>query len=123
MTRLKLADSAAVREGEVLAAQADGASLILSRVGGKVCAVENKCPHFGLPLARGKVVDGTIRCPWHGSRFDLCSGKNLDWVNSVAGLPLPQWSRGLVALGRQPAPLRRFEVAEDNGAVFLLGPD
>ncbi len=120
MNKLRLADSAAVREGAVLTAQAAGASLILSRVGGKVCAVENKCPHFGLPLARGKVADGTIRCPWHGSRFDLCSGANLDWVNSVAGLPLPQWSRGLVALGKQPAPLRRFEVREEDGAVFLL---
>ena len=123
MNRLKLADSAAVREGAVLTAQAGGNSLILSRVGGKVCAVENKCPHFGLPLARGKVVDGSIRCPWHGSRFDLCSGANLDWVNSVAGLPLPQWSRGLVAMGKQPAPLRRFEVAEEDGAVFLLTGD
>ena len=123
MNRLKLADSTAVREGEVRTAQVDGASLILSRVDGKVCAVENKCPHFGLPLARGKVADGTIRCPWHGSRFDLCSGENLDWVNSVAGLPLPLWSRSLVAMGKQPAPLRCFEVTEENGAVFLLGGD
>ena len=123
MNRLKLADSTAVREGEVRTVQANGASLILSRVDGKVCAVENKCTHLGLPLARGKVVDGSIRCPWHGSRFDLCSGENLDWVSSVAGLPLPQWSRGLVALGRKPAPLRRFEIAEENGAVFLLSGD
>jgi len=120
MARVRLADSTAIREGEVQTTQADGASLILSRIGGKVCAVENKCPHFGLPLARGQVANGTIRCPWHGSRFDLCSGENLDWVNSVAGLPLPQWSRSVVAMGRKPAPLRRFEVTEENGAVFLL---
>jgi len=123
MDRLRLADSTTVREGEVQTAQANGASLILSRVRGKVCAVENKCPHFGLPLARGKVAGGTIRCPWHGSRFDLCSGENLDWVNSVAGLPLPLWSRSVVAMGKKPAPLRRFEVVEENGAVFLLAKD
>ncbi|MDR3418884.1 MAG: Rieske 2Fe-2S domain-containing protein [Nevskia sp.] len=122
MDRVKLADSAEVREGAVHAVKAEGRSILLSRVGGKVCAVENRCPHFGLPLARGKVADGTIRCPFHGSRFDLCSGENLDWVKSVGGLPLPEWSRGLVALGKQPTPLRRFEVNEENGAVFLQQP-
>ena len=119
MNRVKLADSADVREGAVHVAKADGRSLILSRVGGKVCALENKCPHFGLPLAKGKVTNGTIRCPFHGSVFDLCSGENLDWVKSVGGLQLPEWSRGLVALGKKPTAAHSIAVSEENGAVYL----
>jgi nitrite reductase/ring-hydroxylating ferredoxin subunit len=25
-------------------------------------------------LSGGKIVDGCIECPWHGSRFDLATG-------------------------------------------------
>jgi nitrite reductase/ring-hydroxylating ferredoxin subunit len=119
MKPVQVANSGDVREGQLHAVKAAGQSIVLTRVEGKLCAIENKCPHLGLPLARGKVVDGTVRCPWHGSRFDICTGKNLDWVNSLAGLPLPQWSRSLVALGKQPAPVRTFEASEQSGSVFV----
>ncbi|MGH8432059.1 MAG: Rieske (2Fe-2S) protein [Solimonas sp.] len=121
MTRLKLAASGEVREGQLHAASAEGQSVLLTRVGGKVCAVHNRCPHMGLPMTRGKVVDGVIRCPWHGSRFDACTGANLDWVPAVGSMPLPQWSRALVALGREPAPLKTLAVLESEGTVYLEG--
>lgn len=119
MTRAKLVALGEVREGQLHAVSAEGQSLLLTRVGGKVCAVENRCPHFNLPMTRGKVVDGVIQCPWHGSRFDACSGENLDWVTAVAGLKLPEWSRGLVAAGRKPAPLKILSVTEVDGTVYL----
>lgn len=53
---------------------ADGVSVVLVRDEGEICALSEVCPHLGGPLAEGKVEDGTIRCPWHGSRFDLRSG-------------------------------------------------
>jgi len=119
MQRVKLAASGEVGEGSLHATSAAGQSVLLTRIGGKVCAVENRCPHFGLPLTRGKVVDGVITCPWHGSRFEACSGANLDWVRSIAGLPIPQWSRVLVAAGRKPAPLKTLPVVETDGTVYL----
>lgn len=119
MAEVEVAKAADVREGVALTIRAAGRSIVLTRIDGKLCAVENRCPHLGLPLARGRIVDGTIRCPFHGSSFDLCSGANLDWVNAVAGMPLPQWSRTLVALGRKPAPLQTFAAHERNGRVYL----
>lgn len=119
MGRVELAASGEVQEGRLRAVSAGGRSLLLTRVAGKACAVENRCPHFNLPMTRGRVEHGAIRCPWHGSRFDACTGENLDWVHSVAGLPLPAWSRALVAAGRKPAPLKTFNVTEADGKLYL----
>ena len=45
----------------------------------QVCAVRDICPHAGFSLADG-VFDpenGSITCPEHGSRFQVCSGERL----------------------------------------------
>lgn len=37
------------------------------------------CPHLLGPLDTADVAeDGTVTCPWHGYRFDVVSGKNVD---------------------------------------------
>ena len=36
------------------------------------------CPHLGGPLDDAPVEDGCVRCPWHGYRFDVRTGRNLD---------------------------------------------
>src|SRR5690625_467682 len=41
---------------------------------GDVCAVDNRCPHMGFPLAKGTCRDGKITCHWHHARFDAQSG-------------------------------------------------
>jgi nitrite reductase/ring-hydroxylating ferredoxin subunit len=33
--------------------------------------------HAGGPLAQGSLLDGSLRCPWHGSVFRLTDGKPL----------------------------------------------
>lgn len=35
------------------------------------------CPHQLGPLADADVVDGVVRCPWHGYQFDARTGANL----------------------------------------------
>jgi len=42
---------------------------------GKVCAIAATCSHLGGPLDEGERDGDTVICPWHGSRFDLCSGE------------------------------------------------
>lgn len=68
------------------------------RVGGKLYAWRNECPHAGGPVCQGRLmkrveerldenrrslgienVDGTldIICPWHGFEFDVCTGRHV----------------------------------------------
>ena len=41
-------------------------------------AFEARCPHLLGPLGEAPVVDGVVTCPWHGYRFDVRTGRNLD---------------------------------------------
>lgn len=120
MHETEVASSAQIKEGEIHTVDVGGRSIALTRFDGVPRAFENKCPHLGLALARGKVEGGAITCPWHGSRFDICSGKNLDWVNSVLGLSMPAWSHRMIAMGKKPANITTFAVSENEGKVFLM---
>jgi nitrite reductase/ring-hydroxylating ferredoxin subunit/uncharacterized membrane protein len=66
-----------------------GADVLLSRSsGGEICAISSVCSHLGGPLEQGERQGDTVVCPWHGSRFDLCSGEVLD---SPAVFPQPRY--------------------------------
>jgi len=56
-----------------------GADVLLSRSSsGEVCAISSVCGHLGGPLEEGSREGDTVICPWHGSRYDLCSGEAID---------------------------------------------
>ncbi|MEZ0395772.1 MAG: Rieske (2Fe-2S) protein [Anaerolineales bacterium] len=99
--------------------QVEGVPVLVIKTGEQFRAVTNKCPHLGLPLAGGKVESETITCPFHGSKFDLNTGENLDWVNSFLGLSIPGWSRRLLEMGKKPAPLHTFPVVVEDGKLFV----
>lgn len=98
-----------------------GTSIVVAKVNAGFCAVVNKCPHLGFPIAGGKIdADaGTITCPFHGSTFDLCSGENVDWVTGIVGVAVPAWSRKILTMGKQPQPIQCFKVVEENGELFV----
>jgi len=48
--------------------------LVVVRMGDQVHAMHTVCAHAGGPLQDGKVIDGCLECPWHGSRFRLTDG-------------------------------------------------
>jgi nitrite reductase/ring-hydroxylating ferredoxin subunit/uncharacterized membrane protein len=63
-----------IPEGGPTKAKAGANTLILVRTGDTIQALHETCAHAGGPLAEGKIVDGCIQCPWHGSRFRLADG-------------------------------------------------
>jgi nitrite reductase/ring-hydroxylating ferredoxin subunit len=71
---LEPANLADIPEGKPVKARAGANSLVLVREGETVRALHEQCAHAGGPLSEGKIVDGCIECPWHGSRFQLADG-------------------------------------------------
>ncbi|MCX7607624.1 MAG: Rieske (2Fe-2S) protein [Anaerolineales bacterium] len=97
----------------------EGHSILVIRVPDGFRAVANRCPHLGLPLAGGKVEGDTITCPFHNSQFHLSTGENLDWVRGLAGIPLPNWSRRLLLMGKRPAPLATYPVVVEDDNLYV----
>ncbi|HLP27876.1 MAG TPA: Rieske (2Fe-2S) protein [Candidatus Didemnitutus sp.] len=72
--------------------------LALFRVNGIVRCVTNICPHKRIALIYdGYIEDGTVTCPMHAWRFDICTGAN---TSGGGGL-------------------KTYEVREDAGWVWL----
>jgi nitrite reductase/ring-hydroxylating ferredoxin subunit len=110
-------------DGQLVAVEVEGRSLILARDGGEVHVAVNKCPHLGFSLTKGpaglRYTDGVVSCPWHNSSFNVCTGENLDWVSGFAGREIPKWSRGMVRLGRKPHGLTTVPAQVVDGVVTV----
>jgi nitrite reductase/ring-hydroxylating ferredoxin subunit len=117
--KVKAARADEIAEGKSKCVKLDELRILLIKEKGEIFALENRCPHFGLSMEKGAIRNGNITCPWHGSSFDVKTGANVDWVNSVAGITLPRWSQKLVAMGKEPQSVRAFPVTVENGTVFV----
>lgn len=95
-----------LRPGAVMARTLAERDIVLFRTrGGTACALDAYCPHLGAHLGiGGRVVDETLRCPFHAFRFDT------DGVCVATGY------------GTKPPPTARahaWPLREVNGVIFL----
>jgi nitrite reductase/ring-hydroxylating ferredoxin subunit len=119
--RLLLGDAADVPDGSLKTFKTGDTAVVVARVGGRYCAVDYKCPHMGGNLGRGRFEAGAVVCPVHASRFDLCTGKVLDWAPNLGSVRLPGFARGLLTMGRPPASVKTHNVELDADKLYLAG--
>jgi 3-phenylpropionate/trans-cinnamate dioxygenase ferredoxin subunit len=74
---VKVADRKDLPPGSKLLAEVDGRAIALFNVDGAFYAIDDVCTHDGGPLAEGDLDGAEIRCPRHGARFDVRTGKAL----------------------------------------------
>ncbi len=72
---LKVADTKDIQPSQMEGVEINGEKVCLANVEGKYYAISNVCTHLGGPLAQGKLEGYEVQCPWHGSRFDIRTGK------------------------------------------------
>ena len=63
--------------GEVMEAEVNGVQVCVANVEGRLCALENTCPHRGGPLGQGWIEGQAVVCPWHSWAFDTRTGEAL----------------------------------------------
>jgi nitrite reductase/ring-hydroxylating ferredoxin subunit len=71
----------------------------VARVGGKLYAFDDLCPHEACPLSSGLLTGTTLMCQCHGSQFDVTSGA--------------------VLRGPATEPLAIYEVREENSELQI----
>ncbi len=76
-TSVKVAQAADIATGGKLLTEVDGRAIALFNVEGTFYAIDDVCTHDGGPLAEGELEGCEIRCPRHGARFDVRTGKAL----------------------------------------------
>ncbi|WIG61160.1 MAG: Ferredoxin, 2Fe-2S [Ktedonobacterales bacterium] len=82
-----LAD-AELAEGQLKKVMVADVPVLLVRQHGQVYALNEVCNHLGGPLSEGTLEERCVVCPWHGSRYALSDGRN---VNGPATFPQPTY--------------------------------
>ncbi|RMD68332.1 MAG: non-heme iron oxygenase ferredoxin subunit, partial [Gammaproteobacteria bacterium] len=75
---------------------------LLAHAGGRIYAVDDTCTHEDASLALGALKGRCIKCPLHGSRFDLETGRPLEEPADI--------------------PLKTYEVKVEGEEVYIRWP-
>jgi len=84
-----------IQENRVMTVLAGYTEICLSKSEGKICALDNHCPHQGGPLGEGSIENGILRCPWHGWDYHPCSGKAPGFDDGVEPYPVEEREDGI----------------------------
>ena len=69
-----------LQEGTMKDVTVNGREILLAKAGGNYYASDNRCPHMGGKLSKGKLEGTVVTCPLHGSQFDLRNGQVVRWL-------------------------------------------
>jgi len=66
--------AADIPEGSAKLVRVQGEEIAVFKQDGKLCAIQNACPHEGGQLSKGWIEGEAVVCPLHGYKFDLKTG-------------------------------------------------
>jgi uncharacterized membrane protein/nitrite reductase/ring-hydroxylating ferredoxin subunit len=62
-------------DGQMMLARIGSERIAVGRCSDGIFAFGDQCTHNGGPLSDGALVGCTVQCPWHGSQFDIKTGR------------------------------------------------
>lgn len=63
--------------GGLRAVSHDGHEILVCNAFGELFAIENRCPHVGIPLDTGRLRGCVLECPLHGGKLDVRDGREV----------------------------------------------
>ena len=64
-------------EGTMKSYSVEGKDILLVNIEGSFYAIGNRCTHMGGNLSKGKLEGKIVKCPRHGSQFDVTTGSRI----------------------------------------------
>lgn len=105
-------DLAELQQKERETTVVDGHKILFIWHQDQVYAVQPQCPHFKLPLKKGKITEElSLVCPFHKSEFDLTTGAVKCWS------PWPAAVGTLLGKVVKPHSLKIYPTRIEEGAV------
>lgn len=75
MGKVAVGKTGEIPAGKMVAVQAGGKEILVANVDGKYYAMGDICTHAGANLHEGELKGKELTCPWHGSKWDVTTGK------------------------------------------------
>jgi len=75
---IKVAAVGDIKPGKMKCVGVAGRRILVANVDGKFYATDDRCTHEDASLSTGFLKGEWVKCPLHGSRFNVCTGQVLD---------------------------------------------
>jgi len=100
--------------GKMKYVEVQGKEIVISNIGGKLYAMDDRCGHMNARLSMGNISnDGIVTCPFHGARFDATTGKKVKepvLTPSQQMEPLPKtWQNYLEHAGQLMSYIKTYD--------------
>ena len=73
--RFDLGNTEAFEENSMTPVEVAGEELLIIRQEGEFYALPNECTHAKFPLHDGELLEGKVKCQYHGATYDLETGR------------------------------------------------
>ena len=77
MKSIRAASVDEVPAGTLKSFNIEGTVVLVVNLNGHYYAIGNRCTHMGGDLSKGQLEGKIVKCPRHGSQFDVTTGKNM----------------------------------------------
>ena len=98
-------------DNRLVRVELNGKSIVLSKVNGKVYAMDAVCSHEGGPLEEGTLEGYELKCPWHYAIFDVRNAKVSEqtvWATDLQSYPVKvDEATGDIMVSLQTMPVSR----------------
>jgi nitrite reductase/ring-hydroxylating ferredoxin subunit len=97
--------------------EVQGKEIVISNVGGKFYAMDDRCGHMNALLSMGNISkDGIVTCPFHAARFEVTTGKKIKepvLAPSQQMEPLPKnWQKYLEHAGELMSHIKTYDLVD-----------
>ena len=75
MAKVVVGKKTDIPTGKMVHVEAGGIDILVANVEGSFYAMGDICTHAGANLHEGELGGKEVTCPWHGSKWDVTTGK------------------------------------------------